>query len=63
LGSKIEKINALGQVLQKVCKMPFSTNNLDVVMHCCNPSYAGGVGRRIVVRGWLWVKCETLSEK
>jgi hypothetical protein len=31
-----------------------STNKLGIVSHTCNPSYTGGVGRRIVVPGQPW---------
>jgi hypothetical protein len=34
-----------------------------MVAHTCNPSYAGGGGRRIVVSGWPGQKWETLSGK
>jgi hypothetical protein len=26
---------------------------LGIVAHCYNPSYAVGIGRRIVVQGWI----------
>jgi hypothetical protein len=28
---------------------PAWANKLDVVVHACNPHYAGGIGRRIIV--------------
>jgi hypothetical protein len=34
---------------QKVSDTPISTNKLGVVACTCDPSYAGGVGKRIVV--------------
>jgi hypothetical protein len=35
------------QSWQKVSKTPISTNNLNMVMYPYNPSYVGGIGRRI----------------
>jgi hypothetical protein len=31
-------------------------NKLGKVTHSCNPSYASGVDRRIMVQGWSWAK-------
>jgi hypothetical protein len=39
------------------------TNKLGVVARACDPSYAGSVGRRITVGGWLRQKWEKISEK
>jgi hypothetical protein len=33
-------------------RLRISINKLGVVEHICNPSYAGGIGRRINIRGW-----------
>jgi hypothetical protein len=33
------------------------------MIHNCNPSYMGGRGRRIAVRGWPRQKHENLPEK
>jgi hypothetical protein len=38
-------------------------SGLGVVADACNPSYVGGIGRRIVVRGQSEQKHQTLSEK
>jgi hypothetical protein len=33
------------------------------MVYICNPSYVGGIGRRIIVQGQPGKKCKTLSEK
>jgi hypothetical protein len=36
---------------RKVSKTLISSNKPKVVVSACNPSYVGGIGRRITVRG------------
>jgi hypothetical protein len=40
----------------------FKNSNPDTVAHICNPSYAGGIGRRIVIQASSGQKCEALSK-
>jgi hypothetical protein len=34
-----------------------------VVVHVCNPSHMGGIGKRIVVQSWSWVKKQDPFQK
>jgi hypothetical protein len=43
------RIVVRGQPGQKVTELLISTNKLGVVAHACDPSYVGGVGKRMVV--------------
>jgi hypothetical protein len=45
----IWRIVVSGQSKPKIRKNPISTNKLGVVVHIRNPSYAGGIGRRVTV--------------
>jgi hypothetical protein len=44
---EIARIEVWDQPRQKV--RAISTNKLEVVVHACDPNYAGGIGRRITV--------------
>jgi hypothetical protein len=49
---------------KKVTNTPVSTNKPGIGVHACNPSYSGGIGRRITVQGQPQAKIlELLSEK
>jgi hypothetical protein len=50
--AKIQRILFQGQPGKKLPRLPISTNKLGIVVHLYNPSYMGGVSRRIAVRGW-----------
>jgi hypothetical protein len=70
---EIERIMVWCQSRQKVSKTPLSTNKYGMVVHACNPSFLGGIGRRPALASWhrkeVWSeassrqKCGTLSEK
>jgi hypothetical protein len=42
-------ISILGQPGQKISETPISTNRSDMVVHNYNPSYAGGLSRRVII--------------
>jgi hypothetical protein len=42
---------------------PYLKNQVGLVAHTCNPSYAGGTGRRMVISGQSKQMYKTLSEK
>jgi hypothetical protein len=42
---------------------PSSTNKVDIVVHNCNSSYTGGIGRKVMVEGWPELKAPSLCEK
>jgi hypothetical protein len=44
---KIGRIVVQGLPGQKVSKIPISTNNLGMFAHACQPSYMGGINRKI----------------
>jgi hypothetical protein len=44
-------------------KVNLSTNKPGIVAHICNPSYVGGIDRRITVHCQLRAKTNTLPEK
>jgi hypothetical protein len=46
---------AVGDQWAKSCHNPILTNKPGVV-HTCNSSYAGGIGRKIAVWGLPWEK-------
>jgi hypothetical protein len=46
---EIRRITVQGPFRKKASKISISTNKLDIVAHIFNPSYAGGVGKRIAV--------------
>jgi hypothetical protein len=46
----IGKITVQGQPGHKK-QDPISTNKLSIVVHFCNPSFTGGIDRRISVQG------------
>jgi hypothetical protein len=48
---EIGKIMVQVQPRQKVSKTPISRKRVSVVEHFCNPSYAGGISRLILVPG------------
>jgi hypothetical protein len=35
---------------------PYLDQQAEVELHACDPSYKGGIGRRIVVQGWPQAK-------
>jgi hypothetical protein len=37
---------------QKISKNPSQKKKPCIMAHTCNPSQAGGIGRRIAVQGW-----------
>jgi hypothetical protein len=39
-----------------------SFEELGVVVHDCNSSNLGGIGKRNEVSGWSWLKLKTLSK-
>jgi hypothetical protein len=41
----------------------YTSDDLGVVAHVCNLSYLGGIGRRIMMWGWSWLKHKTLSKR
>jgi hypothetical protein len=47
----MERIEVQGQTEQKVSETPISTNKPGMVVHSCNPSYPGGISRRLKVQG------------
>jgi hypothetical protein len=47
--AEIGRITVKGQPGQKA-RNPFRQNNPDVVVHTCNSSYAGRIGRRIAAQ-------------
>jgi hypothetical protein len=47
--------------LRPLC--PISTNKPGMVVHICNPSYTGGIDRRIAIQDWPLAKSEILPEK
>jgi hypothetical protein len=53
---EIRRIKVVGQPRQKVSQTPILTNNPGMVVCVYNPSYLGGIGRRITVWGWLQAK-------
>jgi hypothetical protein len=49
--AEIGRTTVQGQLRQKVCETPISTNkNLGVVTHASHPSQVGSVNRRIMVQ-------------
>jgi hypothetical protein len=38
-------------------------NKPGMAAHSCNPSYAGGRARRIMVQGQPWATCESLTKE
>jgi hypothetical protein len=49
--AEIGRITVQGQPGQKVSEtLPTPKNKLGVVVHVCNPSHLGGIGRRIMVQ-------------
>jgi hypothetical protein len=54
--AEIWRIAVHGQLRQKLNETPSPNHKSGMVLHACNPSYTGGIGRRIVVRGQPWTK-------
>jgi hypothetical protein len=48
---------------KKVSEIPISTSRLIIVVYCYNPSYMGGIGKRLTVQDWPWEKSTTLHLK
>jgi hypothetical protein len=62
--AEIRRTAVQSQLGQKVCKTLFQRISwVGVVVCACNPSYIGGIGRKITVSGWPGQKHETLPEK
>jgi hypothetical protein len=64
---EIRRITIQGSTGKKLARTtpphPVSTNNRGMVFCTCNPSYAGELGRRIMVQGQPEQNCETLYKK
>jgi hypothetical protein len=63
LGGRDWEDQDLRPAQKKISETSISTNETGMVIQICNPTYAGGIGRRITVPGWPVQKCERLSEK
>jgi hypothetical protein len=41
---------------KKIGEILISTNKLSMVVHACNPNYAGSISKRITEQGQAWAK-------
>jgi hypothetical protein len=49
---EIQRIELEFSLGKTVNETPISTNKPGVVIHACNPSYVGSIGRRMIVQDW-----------
>jgi hypothetical protein len=63
LGGRYQEDSGLRPARQKVSETSFQQKKAAIVVHVCNPSYIGGICRKIEVQTDLGKNTVILSEK